>query len=482
MTSNFDLISYIKSSSIIQGSPQTTINKNITDGKIESYGDFAKKSRQEINYHLFNGTDIPTMATTFANGVIGETVNIQARTDKEKINKDFEELLKEHSYIENFDITESMGRDEAFWLEEYFKFINGGVIVRHHFNSSWEIPYRVELVGVDMIDSNKTYKNENVLNGIKVNNYGKIIGLYLYDDYDKTKSTLHSADNMTICSPKWMSLSQRTAVSKIVSILGRLDNSLIYDNEEIKAAIERAKTGVYWHTDLFTEIQNALSDAFKNLKPNDRIAEAKDLINELAKRGVGANGATPTPKDDKITQLTNKTDSTYQVFGDKAERAMSTAVGMNPTTVYRDPTKGNYSSLKLMISMSDNEFAVNFRRFKETFAQAYLKNLFRVGVQTKRINLAKSLYFSNPEKYHKWDIMRTVKVVIDESKEANARDKNLSNGSTTQLKEYAKRGEDYIEESIKQIDADIKLEAIKKQKYEKAGLVYPITGVQDESE
>jgi capsid protein len=473
MSNKFDLISYIKQYSVLQGSPETTFGKQTTDGKIESYGDFATRSRRDINYHLFNGTDIPTLATTFANGVIGETVNIQARTDKDKINTQFENLIKEHSCIENFDITESYGRDEAFWASEYFKFLNGGIIIRNHYNTKWDIPYKVELVGVDMIDTSKSRKWENILNGLHTDKYGKVIGVYLFDDYEKSKSSYHSTKDMIICSPKWMSLSQRTAVSKLVSVLQKLDSSIIYDNEEIKAAIARAKTGVYWHTELFSELQNALSEKLKEYDTDERVVEIREVINSLASRGLGASGATPTPKEDTITQLNNKTDSTYKIFNDKAERSISSAVGMNPTTAYKDPEKGNYSSLKLMVSMSDNDFKVNFRRFKETFAQMYLKNLFRVGVQTKRIDLASSLYFNNPQKYHQWDIMRTVKIVIDETKEATARDKNLQNGSTTQIKEYAARGLDYITEQEKQIDADIALEKLKKQKYEKAGLAYP---------
>ena len=44
---SFDLIQFIKSSSIIQGSPESTHGKTLTDGSIENYGDFGLRSRKQ---------------------------------------------------------------------------------------------------------------------------------------------------------------------------------------------------------------------------------------------------------------------------------------------------------------------------------------------------------------------------------------------------------------------------------------------------
>ena len=468
----FDLIQFIKSSSIIQGSPESTHGKTLTDGSIENYGDFGLRSRKQINYHLFNGTDIPAIRNTMISGVVGDKINIQSRLENKNINNAFEELLKEHGKVANFDITKRFHRNEAFRQIVGNEVVQGGVIVRHHYKTKWDIPYKTELVSVNMIDTAKTLEYENVYNGIKKDDDEAIIGLYLFDDSKKISSSLHSVKNMTIYSPVWMDLSQYTSVSRLVSLLQTLDSSIIYKNAEITAAIERAKAGVYWHTDLYTQLQSAISDAIKSLPAGDQVTEIKDIIRRMANRGVGASGATPTPKDDSITQIDNKTDSVYQALTDDGQKAMASAVGGSQVSVYRDIEKGNYSSIKAAISFDEETYKIEFDRLVEVVIEDYLVRLFRVGVQTNRIPLARSKYFNNPSKYHKWDILRTSKRVIDETKDATATAKNLESNTTTLQRVYAEKGLDYITEMEKQVKADIELEMLRKKAYETAGLEY----------
>ncbi len=470
--SSFDLINYIRSTQIIQGSPESTLGKPLTDGRLEDYGDYAKKSRKEINYHLFNGTTISALSEAHADMTIGKKVNIQIRTDDTEINKQAEELLAEHSLAENFSVDKFYSRDRAFWNIENFKFLNGGVIIRFHYNTTWKIPIKTELVGIDMIDTSKTYKNYGIKNGLKKNRYGEITAIYLFDDEGKTTSSLYSTDDMVIYMTRWMSLSQRTAVSRLATILQDYDKLEIYNREEVKAAIERAKTGVYWHTELFAELQEALSLQLKSFGADERVLEAKDLINTLSRRGIGSAGATATPKDDSITQVDTKTQSVYEAFANQGDKRLSSSVGMSQTAAFKDPTKGNYSSLKLMVSYDDNHFQRVFGEFADTPVQQYLERLFRVGVQIGKIKISKVKYFNNPIKFHKWDVLRTVKINIDESKEATAIDKRLKNGTTTKLKVYAKDGLDFFEEMEKQADVDIQVELMRKKKFEEAGLEY----------
>jgi hypothetical protein len=324
-----------------------------------------------------------------------------------------------------------------------------------------------------MIDTSKSSYLENLKNGLQTDKYGTVIGIWLYDDYEKTRSSYHSTKNMTIYSPVWMSLSQYTAVSRIVSILSTLDASIIYRTEEIKAAIERAKSGVYWHTELFAELQEALSAQLKTYGTDQRVLEAKDLINSLSKRGVGVSGATATPKEDTVTQIDTKTESVYQALTDENQKGMSSAVGGSQVSIYRDIAKGNYSSIKAAISFDEEHYKIEFNRLVNSVIEDYLMRLFQVGVQTDRIPLARSKYFSDKEKYHNWDILRTSKRVIDEEKGAKATAKKLESKTTTRQKVYAEEGLDQMTEEGKQADVDIQIEQMKRQKYKDAGLPYP---------
>ena len=171
--------------SIVEGSPKSTRNKKLQDGSIERFGNYAQKSRKQINFHRVNGTDIAAISNAMVSGVIGSEINIQSRTNLNNIDVEFELLIREHAKVKNFEVTGRMHRDEALRKIVEFELTQGGVLVRHRYNSSWKIPYRLELVGVDMIDTTKYNEFQNVHNGIKTDKDGRITGIYLYKDEKK---------------------------------------------------------------------------------------------------------------------------------------------------------------------------------------------------------------------------------------------------------------------------------------------------------
>ncbi len=460
---------------LINGSPKTTYSKTLHDGSIENYSNYAQQTRKQLNYHASNGTDVPSLVHSVVAGVIGRGVNIQARAKTSELNVAFETLLRVHAKCDNFDTTGRFHRDEAFRQIVHFENLNGGVIVRHHYNNSWDIPYRIELVGVDMIDTSQNNQFTKVVNGLKKDRYGRITHIYLYTDTEKTTSKPFSMKNMTYFMASWMSLSQYTAVSRLVTLLPTLDGVLQYADAEVKAALERAKAGVYWSTTLYDTILQALNEEFQqaNATSQEKIIEAKTLLEGLSLRGVSATGATPIPVDDKITQIDSKTDSVYNTITNQSQKSMASAMGSSVVSAYKDIEKGNYSSIKGALSQDDETFEMHFDRLQNKVINEYLERLFMVGVQIGALPLTSKDYFADRDSFHKWDVLRQSKTVLDEAKEATARAKNLESGSTTHVREYATRGLDFITEKMKQVSADIELELEIKEAYEKAGLEYP---------
>ena len=459
-------------SSLITGSPESTAGKATFDGSLEEYGDIARHSRKQINYHNVNGTDIQAIIHSLKSGTIGSKVNIQSRSEKDKINEAVEDLLKEHGEVENFATDGMSYRDQALADIVAFAHMDGGVIIRHHYDTAWKIPYRLELVGIDMIDTTKTFSYDNVYNGLKKDKYGRITGIYLYDDTTKCISTLHGMENMTYYMNRWVSLSQYTAISRLVNILPTLDGVVDYILSEIKSAKNRAKTGVYWHTELYSILQQALEEEFKsaNVTPREKVDQARLLMDEMGRRGVGIEGATPTPREDQITQLDNKSDSVLEAITNNSQKAMASSQGGSQVSVYKDIEKGNYSSIKAAMSFDEEWYKQEFRSLEEKIITPYLRRLYEIGVQIGRIPVARSKYFANPRKYHKWDILRTSKRVIDETKDASALKTKLESDQIQLNQVYAEKGLDYIEEKTKQIALDIRLKQIEMDMYEKANI------------
>jgi len=468
------LLQALYGSSIISGAPESTYGKPMFDGAVENYSHLASQSRKQLNYHGVNGTDIPSILHAVVSGVVGSGINIQSRLADKKMNDGFEALLKSHGKKKNFEISGRFHRNEALRQIVNFQHLNGGVIVRHHYSNSWDIPYRLELVSVDMIDTSKS-KGQYLKNGLQKDKYGRITHIYLFVDPDKRISKPFSMKNMTYHMTTWMNLSQYTAVSRLVTILPTLDSVLQYADAEVKAALERAKAGVYWSTELYGTILQALNDEFNQsgITPAEKIAEAKDLLERLSKRGVSATGATPIPQEDKIHQVESKTDSVYETINQQAQKKASSAVGGSVVSIYKDIAQGNYSSIKAAISFDEEYYKIEFDRLQESIIDEYLERLFAIGVQTGWIPLSTSKYFKNRDLYHSWDVLRQSKRVIDEVKAANAVKTELEANTTTHARVFGEKGLDYVTEMTKQIDLDIEVEKIRQERYKAAGLPYP---------
>lgn len=473
-----EILNNIKLYSLIQGSPESTYGKNMHDGALESHGDFTRRSRKEINYHNLNGTDITSIVRTNVSGVVGAKINIQSRNKKDKINEDFEALLKMHGDKENFEVTGRWHRDEAWRMIVAFATLQGGIIIRHHYNSTWAIPYRMELVGIDMIDNSKNNRIENVQNGLKKDSYGRVVGIYLYDSYDKRTSSIHTMENMDYVVFTWVSLSQYTAVSRLTTILQTIDSTSQYTESEVRAAMERAKNGVYWHTQLYDTILEALNEEFRTADADGRtkLDEARSLIERLAQQGVGLSGATATPKDDTITQIDNKTDTVFETISNQSQKKMASAMGGSQVSTYRDIEKGNYASIKAAISFDEEECKIVFNNLENYVINQYLRRLFIVGVEKGFISLSIGKFFKTEVsmyKYFKWDILRTSQRVINEKDYATATKTNLETRVTTRGEEIARRGGDQFEQDTKQIMLDIKIELERVKMYKVAGLELP---------
>lgn len=456
------LLNYIYNSALIQGDKVADSNPSF-DGSLEEYGDYARRSRRQINYHALNGVDIPAMLEASVAGVIGSGVNIQCRTGNKKIDTAFEKLLRKHSLSKHFDIKQDDHRNEMLRHIQRFSSQNGGVLIRFRYSNRWEIPFKIELIGIDMIDVSKDNYFTNTLNGLQKDTDGAITGIWLYEDYKKTSSRLVSMEDMIFYRRKWMSLSQYSATSKYATILPMLEKALAYSQAELEMAIEKAKAGSYWHTELYDIVADALQAEMKKMTTDGKPLSQKmqildEVIKKIGSRGIQPRGLTAIPKDDQITKMDSKADSQYTTFTNETQKAMSAAIGSSQTSAYKDPSKSNYAGLQYTGASDEESFKMDFDYMVSRFLEEYCKRLFKIGVQLKLIPLSKADYLKDPEEYHKFDILRQSKKVTDPDKKSKANERNLKTGADTLSSIYAEQGKDYIEEKKKEVLAQLDLE------------------------
>jgi len=449
------------------------VTKRGHDGSVENKGDFARDARKAVNYRLANGAYVPGMAIAHVSGVVGEGVTIQARFKDDELNDAFENFIRIHSRRENFDLKGRFKLNEALRQMEWFKLLHGGVIAKFHYSDLWEIPLRVELIGIDMIDTSK--KDNKTRNGIQRDRYGRITHIWIYEDDDKKKSRRVNARNLFYYMQPWLSLSQYTAVSRLASILPTLSQYDEYLGAELDSAINKAKAGVYWSTNLYSVILERLDELKKDESTEYAAKEAAEIIADMAKRGIGATGATPIPSGDTITKPNSNNDSVFDVLSDKSIKAMTSAVGQSITTATRDVQQGNYASLKMDAVLSSKINKMHFDQLKE-FIDTYLERLLEIGVRTGRLPIAPTDFYQDKYQYYgKWEIMRRIDDAVDEVKQAQAREINLNSGSTTISRIYSEQGLDYEEEIRKQTELDIKIELMRREMYRQVGLDIPQT-------
>ncbi len=426
--------------------------KKNPDGYIENYGDFATASRQQINHLAVNGTDVPAIIAAQVGGIVGGGINIQGADSNIEVNTAFETLLKRHNRPRNFSINGRYSRNEAFRLAEQFKLQHGGVLIKWHYGSvaGAEIPFTVELIGIDRIDTSKN-DNKHTKNGLQTDNNGRLTHIWLFGSQKSTKSTRYSMKDMTYYAGIWVDLSQYTAVSQLTTVLSTIAQKDRYMEAELDSAIDRAKSGVLWSTELYDVITDAIKE---RLKASGDMLEFKKVMDDLAARGVKPNGLTPIPSSDTIHQLENKTDSVVDTFSTQTQRSIASATGGSSVSTYKDVGQGNYATIKAAISFDDSQYMIGFDQLHQGFIEEYLERLYMVGVQTELIPVSRANYFEDRNAYHLWDVLRASRRSVDEKNDASARKMNLEVGATTLVREFADRGRDFKEDMRKQAIAD----------------------------
>ena len=313
--------------SLFAGSPKTTNNKAKLDKDVESYANIGKETRKQIAYHFLNGTDIPALIKTAQTGIIGAGITIQSRTENQDIDNSFEKIIREHSKKKNFEVTGRYSLNGALEIAISEKFRKGGVLVRHRYNTAWKIPYKIELIGIDRIDVGKFNQQERIINGLRKNKDGEIVGYFIFTDSTNSSSIEISAKDISSYMDYWMDISQYTAVARLSQLLPELDDLIQYQKNELLAATDRSQGSVFWHTKMYDTVIDAMNELYKSLKAgntnvtSDNFAELTEIQRSITKK-MAAEGIVPSggvraiPAEDTITQIDNKTSSVYEPFNE----------------------------------------------------------------------------------------------------------------------------------------------------------------------
>lgn len=429
---------------ITQGKPQLDGNIDVKDAI------FPRRMREQINWLNVNETEIPSIVSSTEAKVIGVKINIQVESKFAEFNSQAEILIEDFCGMEYVNgETRAVGEltgihhfNSAARAMSAFTVLNGGFLIRHHYNLAWRIPYKYELVGVDMIDISKTDRlnvpigaETSTVNGLVRNQYGQITDVWIYSTVAKSKSEKVPYNQLTYFHEVWIGLDQLTAVSKLTSILNRLDMSTQYGIAELESAIEEAKAGHFIESSAYSELMKIVGEeinkATNGAKTSaERIGAVKDLITpilkDLANLGIKTRGLTPIPTGDKPIFNNSKRDSIYRDLTHDADTKIASSQGMSDIGIFSKASEANYSAIKATIEgdqlhadiVSDN---LEYKAFFAIFSR-----LTEVGVQIGRITAKRASFWKNPNDFLYYRYLRKNKIDIEPAKNAVANATNIA--------------------------------------------------------
>lgn len=463
----------------LDGAPVTTDGKKTFDGNSDRLGGVAPANVRKQNRWLnANTTDIPTMVSSATARTIGVSVTTQVDSPFPAFNAEAEALIEEHNRLGVGELTGKHHFNSALRTISDFDLLDGGVIIRHHYNPAWTIPYKYELVGVDMIDVSKhgSRKGEPKTSaGLVFNEWNQITHLWLYDSEDKRRSSKVPIDDITYYSEVWLSIGQQAAVSKLASILPTLDRIDQYTKAELNAAIESAKAGAYLRSTAYDEIMKIAIEEINKLSTIDgKVVEIKHVLQDLAKIGVGNYGLSPIPHSDEVIFNTEKRAGVYSDLNDNSEMKMASAIGMSSLGVYSKADKVNYSAMKYVSETDGLSTSIRFDNISNKVINVINTRLIQVGVQTGRIS-DRARYWKTPHTFNRFRYLRRNRIDVEPSKTAAANEKNIALGLKTkgQIVEETEgiKYEDHVKAKIAE---EIMEQQMREKMYGAAGLPVPV--------
>ena len=475
-------------SSYAEGAKKSTAGKPLRDDNFDKISTkSARDVRKQTHWLNVNGTDIPAMVSKATARTVGVRVSVQIESPSEKFNHQAEHFLELFHRIKAGELTNKHHWNSAVRAISDFDLLDGGVIVRHHYLSVWKIPYKYELVPVDMIDLSKGTGRKNdgdfTLNGLVYNEWNQITHIWLYTTDDKITSEKVSMKNISYYSDVWVSLGQQTAISKLSSILPKLDQIDQYSKAELDAAIEAAKSGAFLKSSAYNEIMNVLRDEIskvpgsKKEKIDASIDFAKPILDRLSSIGIKPYGLTPIPSEDSVEFDPRKRDGVFDSLNNNSEMKMGAAIGLSDITVYSKADKVNYSAIKYISETDGLSASIRFDNIAHKLLDEINARAIEAGVQAGFITERKA-YWANKTAFEKFRYLRQIHIDIEPSKNATANKTNLELGIKTKAQIIEERDgvkfEDYLTkqtETLKlEIEEKLKIEQYEQELRKKMGL------------
>lgn len=460
-------------------------DKNIND-IIEEKKSLTDKSR----FIDANSSVLQAIKLNFESGVVGIKVGVQFKfKDKdgnldEKLNTQAEKDFNLFSKAEFF---EAKGRLSCGgFLRQAVKAekgTEGEILVLHHHDSSLRFGYVTQMLETTMIDDTKDkaaiYDDKNkivsyaIVGGMQLGKYGRVESIWIYDDgVTKSSSTEYTRDQFTLYFNPHLRISQYRGISNISGVVGTMQDTLTYKDNELKASGEAAQTKLVHKTAVIEPLINLQKERWESLYTKQNgMPTVKDF-------GLVDQSKSPTAHiglDEELTALSKaSTQSTFDTFIKNLKEGVSQNYGISTSSIMQGEDSAVFAVIKSKKQDNEIRYGIEQENLKDGLFETIINNF--ILANKTRWKKRKEFYENKYDFYYQYIISIGTKTELDEVKSANARKINkqenvidayqatrqLGNELDTVLENNTRASKKKIEELTKVLEELAKLNEVAK--------------------
>lgn len=129
-----------------------------------------------------NSDMMNSIISAFTRNVVGKGYNLQAQTNKSKLNDQLEDLWYEWCKAKNCDVTNTQSFTQMLRMSVKRMKVDGGILFLKTYTNNGIVPFQLQAIEVDELDTSRTAPNNSknkVVGGIEYNEYNRPVGFYI---------------------------------------------------------------------------------------------------------------------------------------------------------------------------------------------------------------------------------------------------------------------------------------------------------------
>ena len=384
----------------------------------------------ERNSDMMNSVVGPFIRNTVGTGYV-----LQSNIKDEETAKEVERLWKLWCKKQNCDVTATQSFNQMLRMAVRRKKIDGGVLFVKRYTADGMIPFKLQMFGVDELDSSRTNphtKGNRVVGGIEYNEFNRPMGYWI---------SQYATDGLTIMEPVFIE------AKDAIFYFSKRRPSQLREMSDMSQTITRIRDTNEFMTAVSVKqrIEACLAIFIKKQLPTTGIG----------RNGSGATGARMTYEGKSLTpgmikemnagdeiQVVNPqgqaTDAASYIK--LQQRLIGAGQGLGYESTARDMSEANYSSTRQGLIEDSLTYADEEELLLEVMDEIY--ETFIISLVLAGLISAKGFWNNKHEFFdHRW--VKDPKPWIDPAKEATATKTALQTGQKTFKQIAAENGSDW---------------------------------------